>query len=131
VRPFASGWEIERLVSDVVDDLYTVDGERFVLSVHVQPRAGRSAVLGRHGRALRLRVAAPPVGDRANEAAHALLADAFEVKPAQVELVAGQRSRLKQFRIGGISREDLESRLRRAIRAADPAGGPSSRLRGG
>ncbi len=117
-------------MSDVVDDLYTVDGERFVLSVHVQPRAGRSAVLGRHGRALRLRVAAPPVDDRANDAAHALLAEEFEVAPTQVELVAGQRSRHKAFRIGGLSRDDLDTRLRRAIRAADPAAGPRARPRG-
>jgi uncharacterized protein len=131
VRSFASDWEKRSLVSDVVDDLYTVDGEHFVLSVHVQPRAGRSAVLGRHGRALRLRVAAPPVGDRANEAARALLAEEFEVAPRQVELVAGQRSRIKAFRIGGLSREDLDARLRRAMRAADPAAGPRSRTHGG
>jgi uncharacterized protein (TIGR00251 family) len=130
VRVFAACRKKRGLVSDVVDDLYTVDGERFVLSVHVQPRAGRSAVLGRHGRALRVRVAAPPVGDRANDAARALLAEEFEVAPAHVELVAGQRSRLKAFRIGGLSREDLDTRLRRAIRGADPTGGPRSRLRG-
>jgi uncharacterized protein (TIGR00251 family) len=117
-------------MSDAVHDLYTVDGARFVLSVHVQPRAGRSAVLGRHGRALRLRVAAPPVDDRSNDAAHALLAEAFGVAPAQVDLVAGQRSRLKAFRIGGISRDDLDARLRQAIRAADPAAGPATRPRG-
>ena len=130
MRSFASGWEKRSLVSDVVDDLYTVDGEQFVLSVHVQPRAGRSAVLGRHGRALRLRVGAPPVGDRANEAARALLAEEFEVAPRHVELVAGQRSRIKAFRIGGLSRDDLDTRLRRAIRAADPAAGPRARPRG-
>src|SRR5450759_899781 len=44
-------------ISDV-DDLYSIEDDTIVLSVHVQPRAGRSAVLGRHGRALKLRVAA-------------------------------------------------------------------------
>ncbi len=117
-------------MSDVVDDLYTVDGEQFVLSVHVQPRAGRSGVLGRHGAALRLRVAAPPVGDRANDAARALLAEEFDVAPNQVELVAGARSRIKAFRLAGLTRDDLDTRLRQALRAADPAGGPRARPRG-
>jgi uncharacterized protein (TIGR00251 family) len=115
-------------ISDV-DDLYSIDGEALVLAVHVQPRAGRSAVLGRHGRALKLRVAAPPVDDRANAAAVELLAEEFGVSAADVELVSGERSRLKRFRIRNVDRDEFATRLRRAIDAADHAGGPRSRHR--
>ena len=66
-----------------VDDLYAIDGDAVVIAVHVQPRAGRSAVLGREGHALKLRVAAPPVDDRANEAARSLLAAEGGARPGR------------------------------------------------
>lgn len=91
--------------------LYDVDGDTVTLRVHVAPGAGRSAVVGRHGDALKLRVAAPPVGGRANEAAGALLAETFDVKAKQVELVSGETSRAKRFRISKADVEDFEKRL--------------------
>ena len=113
-----------------VDDLYTVDGDAVVLVVHVQPRAGRSAILGREGRALKLRVAAPPVDDRANEATRALLADELGVPPSSIELAGGARSRQKRFRVRDIDREELDTQLRRVLRDADAAPGPRAPLRG-
>ena len=74
-------------------DLYTLDDGAMTLSVHVQPRAGRSAVVGRHGHALKVVVAAPPLDDRANEATAAVLAEELGVAPSAVELVGGASSR--------------------------------------
>ena len=59
-------------------DLYTVETGALLLAVHVQPRAGRSAVVGRHGHALKVVVAAPPLDDRANEATAAVLAEELD-----------------------------------------------------
>jgi uncharacterized protein (TIGR00251 family) len=129
VKQFASLSTNGAPVSDI-DDLYTVDGDRFVLAVHVEPRAGRSAILGRQHHALRVRVAAPPVDERANQAVIDLLAEELGVAADQIELVAGQRSGQKRFRVSGLERDELDGRLRRTLRDADPAGGPRSRLRG-
>ena len=103
----------------MVDDLFDVaagdDADSVVLRVHVQPGAGRSAVVGRHGTALKLRVAAPPEGGRANEAVKALLVEIFGVKPANVELTSGASSRLKRFRVDHVDVEEFRTRLERAV----------------
>ncbi len=53
-----------------------------VLSVHVQPGARRSEVAGRHGDALKVRIAAPPIDGRANEAVLALVSEEFGLRGA-------------------------------------------------
>ncbi len=113
-----------------VDDLFRTEGDdAVVLSVHVQPGAGRSAVAGRHGTALKVRVAAAPEGGRANEATADLLADTFGVEGAEVELVSGQSSRAKQFRLTGIDVDAFRAQLERAVvGTARPGGGSSAGL---
>jgi len=108
-----------------VSDLYRTDGDdAVVLHVHVQPAAGRSAVVGRHGSALKVRVAAAPEGGRANEACAALLAETFGVGAAEVELAGGATSRTKSFRLGGLDLEEFPRRLERAL-----APGPAAKRR--
>ena len=102
-----------------LSDLYDVEDGAVVVHVHVQPGAGRSAVVGRHGESLKIRVAAPPVEGRANEAAGALLAEALEVPAGAVELVSGHKSRVKRFRIQGITAEEIEVQLRNVLDSAD------------
>jgi uncharacterized protein (TIGR00251 family) len=98
-----------------IDDLFRADGDdAVVLHVHTQPGAGRSAVVGRHGAALKVRIGAPPVGGRANEACAELLADTFGLKRAQVELVAGEGSRAKQFKLSGLDLDTFRTQLERA-----------------
>jgi uncharacterized protein len=94
-----------------------------VLHVHVQPSAGRTAVVGRHGDAVKLRVAAPPVDDRANEAVRELLAGLFDIAASKVELVSGGTSRVKRFRLRGVDLDALDARLDAAV---DDTGGPKA-----
>ena len=114
-------------VRDLFDTGEDEDGNpAVVLRVHVQPGAGRSAVVGRHGTALKVRVAAPPVGGRADDACAELLADAFGVRPAQVELVGGGTSRAKQFLVSGIDVDDFARLLEQAVADGRPGTGPNS-----
>jgi uncharacterized protein (TIGR00251 family) len=104
-------------------ELLTADGDSVVLAVHVQPRAGRTAVVGRHGDALKVRVAAPPVDDRANRAMTELVAGVLDVPPTSVRLTSGERSRLKRVRVEGIDLDTAVERLERALEdAAEPPG---------
>ncbi|MGH9282610.1 MAG: DUF167 domain-containing protein [Acidimicrobiales bacterium] len=105
-------------------DLYDESDESVILHVHVQPGAGRSAVVGRHGDALKVRVAAPPVEGRANEATEALLAEALGLERSDVELVSGATSRAKRYRLRGVDGAEIDKRLRVALDAAQaPEGG--------
>jgi uncharacterized protein (TIGR00251 family) len=63
--------------------------------LHVQPGARRTQVAGIHGAALKLRLAAPPVDGKANEALVALIAAHFKLRKAQVTIRRGTSSRLK------------------------------------
>ena len=107
-----------------VSDLYRTEGDdAVVLSVHVQPGAGRSAVVGRHGTSLKVRVAAAPAQGRANQATAALLAETFGVKASDVELVGGETSRSKQFRIGALDPDEFERQLEQAVSGSGTTAG--------
>jgi uncharacterized protein (TIGR00251 family) len=80
-----------------------------VLRIHVQPGAKKTEAAGRHGDALKLRLAAPPVEGKANLALIEFLADAFGVPRRQVTLLSGEKSREKRVRIEApLRRPDLE-----------------------
>jgi uncharacterized protein (TIGR00251 family) len=86
------------------------------LRVHVRPGAGRSAIVGRHGDALAVRVAAPPVDGRANAACTELLRDELGVR--QVELVGGERGADKRFELADVDVERLRRRIDELIEEA-------------
>ncbi|CAN5832933.1 hypothetical protein BH23ACT1_BH23ACT1_12210 [soil metagenome] len=100
----------------MVEDLFEIDGDgRVVLRLHVQPGAGRTEIVGRHGEAVKVRVAAPPERGRANEACRRLLAEVFEVKESAVALVVGETSRTKRFALTGTEPEAVRAQLERAL----------------
>lgn len=74
---------------------YRVNGDVITLTLHVQPGAKRTEICGLHGEALKLKLAAPPIEGRANEALLRYLADRFAVPLRQVELKQGGQSRYK------------------------------------
>lgn len=86
-------------------------GESATFAVRVLPRSARNGVAGLAGDAVRIRLTAPPVEDRANEALVRFLADALGVPKPSVMIVAGRSGRRKIVRVGGIARSALFRRL--------------------
>jgi len=76
------------------------------LSVRVVPRSSREGVAGYEGGVVRIRLNAPPVEGRANDALLRFLARALGVSRAQVALVSGGTGRNKIVRIDGITRTE-------------------------
>jgi uncharacterized protein YggU (UPF0235/DUF167 family) len=77
----------------------------------VAPGASRAGVVGRHGDAWKLRVAAAPEGGRANDAVIRLLADTLAVPRASVTLVSGHGARDKIVELTGLEPGQIERRL--------------------
>ena len=80
---------------------YRYDGDDLLLVLHIQPGAKRSEITGLHGDALKIRLAAPPIEGRANEALQRFIADSFNVPLRNVELERGAQSRRKTIRVSG------------------------------
>lgn len=74
---------------------YRLHDGGITLTLHVQPGAKRSEIVGLHGNALKIKLAAPPVEGRANEALLKFIAELFDVPLRNVELKQGEQSRRK------------------------------------
>jgi len=92
--------------------LFDTAKDGLVLRVHVQPGAGKEAVVGTYADALKVQVAASPVSGRANEAVLSLLSRMLDLERSHLEITSGATSRIKRVKISEMEPEDLEKRLR-------------------
>jgi uncharacterized protein (TIGR00251 family) len=81
------------------------------IDVRLQPRARRDEVVGERGGAVVIRVTAPPVDGRANDALCRLVARAAGVPPSSVAIVRGHGARDKVVRVDGIDAAALRTAL--------------------
>ena len=84
------------------------------VSFVVSPGSARTELVGRHGDAWKVRVAAPAEKGRANEELCAWIATALGVPRSSVAVVAGATSRRKSVEIANLAPHELESRLSEA-----------------
>jgi uncharacterized protein (TIGR00251 family) len=73
----------------------------WTLAVHVQPGARRSEIAGLHGDRLKVRIAAPALDGRANDALVAFIAGQLGLPKARVAVIKGDRSREKLLAVSG------------------------------
>jgi uncharacterized protein len=78
---------------------YRTSGSGWLLDIHAQPGAKRSEISGLHGERLKVRIAAPAVDGRANEALERYLAECLGVPRSAVRVVKGDRSRDKRVAV--------------------------------
>ena len=81
------------------------------LRLRVSPGAGRSEIVGRHGDAWRIRVAAAPERGKANASVVELVAGSLGLAKRAVRVVAGQASRNKVVEVDGLTLDEAERRL--------------------
>lgn len=88
------------------------------LAVHVVPRARQTEVAGRHGDAIKIRVAAPPVDGAANAELIRFVAERVGVARGAVTIASGATGRRKTVAVEGIT----AATLARALLGTEPEG---------
>lgn len=75
--------------------------------VWVQPRASKDEIAGEMGGALKVRLRAPALEDRANEALVEYLSELLKTPGSAVRILNGERSRTKRMEIRGVTRQQI------------------------
>lgn len=80
-------------------------------SARIQPRAARTEVAGEYDGAIKLRINAPPVDNKANEECRKFLSKLFGIATSAVEIIQGESSRNKVIRVRGMTAEQIRKSL--------------------
>jgi len=89
------------------------------IHVEVQPNARQNAVVGSTGGVLKLKIAAPPVGGKANEALVRFLAELLGLPKSDLTIEKGLSGRHKTVTVRGLTQEQVDGSL---ARVAPPTG---------
>jgi uncharacterized protein len=81
---------------------------RVIFAVRVQPRASRDEVAGEVSGALKIRLQAPALEGRANEALIEFLAALLKTPKSAVRILSGERSRIKRVEIRGVTKQQID-----------------------
>jgi uncharacterized protein len=82
-----------------------------IFPVRVQPRASKDEIAGEMSGALKVRLRAPAVEDRANQALVEFLAQLLKTPKSAVRILSGDRSRTKRIEIRGVTRQQIQALL--------------------
>jgi uncharacterized protein (TIGR00251 family) len=81
-----------------------------LIDVRVQPKSSQNAIVGLHGKTLKIKLNAPPVEGKANKALIQLVAKLLGCPKSAVEILSGQTGRSKRLLVRLDKNADLESR---------------------
>ena len=77
------------------------------LQVRVQPRASKDEIAGVIDGVLKIRLQAPAVENRANEALVEFLAHLLKTPKSAIRILGGERSRIKRIEIRGATKQQV------------------------
>jgi uncharacterized protein len=80
-------------------------------AVRVQPRASRDEIAGVVEGAMKIRLCAPAVENRANEALVEFLAAVLKTSKSAVRIRSGGQSRIKRVEVFGVTQQQIEALL--------------------
>ena len=84
---------------------------RTVVLIKVLPRSSSNQIVGREEGVFKVKLTAPPVEGKANKALKEFLAKRLGLSKSDIEIISGERSRLKSVRIHGLSLKEVDALL--------------------
>ncbi len=85
--------------------------QEFILKVYLQPKSSKNEIVGSYRDGIKVKVTAPPVEGKANEALIRFLAKELGVSQSCVEIIRGEHSREKTLKISGNVDEELAKKI--------------------
>jgi len=83
--------------------------EDIILKVYLQPKSSKNEVVGPYRDGIKIKVTAPPIEGKANEALIRLLGKELGISPSSIEIIKGHHSREKTLKVLGVpSQEHLD-----------------------
>jgi uncharacterized protein (TIGR00251 family) len=79
-----------------------------IFAGRIQPRASKDEITGEIAGAIKIRLQAPAVEGRANEALIEFLAQLLKSPKGAVRILSGERSRIKRLEIRGVTKQQIE-----------------------
>ena len=79
-----------------------------IFAVRVQPRASKDEIAGEIAGALKIRLQAPALEGRANEALIEFLVQLLKTPKGAVRILSGERNRIKRLEIRGVTKQQIE-----------------------
>lgn len=79
-----------------------------IFAVRVQPRARKDEIAGEIAGAVKIRLQAPALEGRANDALIEFLAQLLKTPKGAVRILTGERSRVKRLEIRGVTKQQIE-----------------------
>lgn len=82
--------------------MFVIQNEQcLMIDIYVQPGAKVSQIIGKHGERLKLKISAPPVDGKANQAVIDFFAQFFALAKRDVSIESGEKSRNKRVSVIG------------------------------
>jgi uncharacterized protein (TIGR00251 family) len=82
-----------------------------IFAVRVQPRANKDEIAGEMDGALKIRLRAPALEDRANESLVEFIANVLNTSKSAVRILSGERSRTKRIEVRGVTVDQVQGLL--------------------
>jgi uncharacterized protein len=92
----------------VLEIIENIAAGTVIFAVRVQPRASKDEIAGEIAGAIKIRLQAPALEDRANDALIEFLAQLLKTPKGAVRILSGERSRIKRLEIRGVTKTQID-----------------------
>lgn len=94
--------------------------EGVLVSLHVLPNAPKSQIIGEYNGSLKIKIKAPPVDGKANEAIITFFSDFFELSKSKIEISKGDKSKEKTLLLCGALIQQIQAKVDSFLKAKKP-----------